>query len=124
METTAVTTAFKLIPLKRHLHLTTPHLQWSCPLHTTLTVAQLQALCETVHFTGERVALDSLTYNERARIEVEDGSDQVIGQCLFDATPEKYLTMVVTEYETINGNSPPNAIGSIIRKQEGPDEPV
>ncbi|KAJ9139486.1 Nagb/rpia/CoA transferase-like protein [Pleurostoma richardsiae] len=75
------------------------------------------ALCETINFDRDRVATESLTYNE---IDPERCSADSF-RLLFDTTSDKYLTVVVTEYETGSGNSPATAITSILRKQEDPN---
>ncbi|KAH8909030.1 nagb/rpia/CoA transferase-like protein [Coniochaeta sp. PMI_546] len=72
------------------------------------------ALCETINFDRDRVANDSLTYNE---IDPERGSGEAF-RLLFDTTREKYLGVVVTEYESETGNSPAQSILAILRKQE------
>ena len=40
---------------------------------------------------------------------------------LFDTTPARFVTMIVTEYEEGTGNAPPSAIQTILRKQEDPN---
>ncbi|KAB5575748.1 hypothetical protein GE09DRAFT_991058 [Coniochaeta sp. 2T2.1] len=72
------------------------------------------ALCETINFDRDRVSTDSLTYNE---IDPERGSGEAF-RLLFDTTREKYLGVVVTEYESETGNSPAQSILAILRKQE------
>ena len=72
------------------------------------------ALCETINFDRDRVSTDSLTYNE---IDPERGSGEAF-RLMFDTTREKYLTVVVTEYESETGNSPAQSILAILRKQE------
>lgn len=74
------------------------------------------ALCETISFDRDRVSTDSLTYNE---IDPERNSGETF-RLLFDTTREKYLTVVVTEYESETGNAPAQAILSILSKQEDP----
>lgn len=72
------------------------------------------ALCETINFDRDRVSTDSLTYNE---IDPERGSGESF-RLLFDTTRERYLGVVVTEYESETGNSPAQSILAILRKQE------
>ncbi|KAI0166863.1 nagb/rpia/CoA transferase-like protein [Hypoxylon sp. FL1284] len=66
-------------------------------------------LCETINIT-ERVATDSLTYNE---IDPERSS----GECfrlLYDTTPDKYLTFVISELGTVK----PTSVPDLLRKLE------
>ncbi|KAH6640858.1 hypothetical protein F5144DRAFT_561882 [Chaetomium tenue] len=73
-------------------------------------------LCETINFDRDRVSVDSLTYNE---IDPERNT----GDCfrlLFDNTHDKYITGVITEFESGGGNSPAQAILALLRKQEDP----
>jgi translation initiation factor eIF-2B subunit delta len=74
------------------------------------------ALCETINFDRDRVATDSLTYNE---IDPERCGENGF-RLLFDTTREKYLNVVITEYESETGNSPAQSILAILRKQEDP----
>lgn len=74
------------------------------------------ALCETINFDRDRVSTDSLTYNE---IDPERYSGESF-RLLFDTTRERYLSVVVTEYEAETGNAPPQSILAILRKQEDP----
>ncbi len=67
-------------------------------------------------FRQERVSTDSLTYNE---IDPERSSPESF-RLLFDTTRDKYISAVITEYESETGNSPSQAILSILRKQEDP----
>ncbi|KAH8888679.1 nagb/rpia/CoA transferase-like protein [Thozetella sp. PMI_491] len=73
-------------------------------------------LCETINFDRERVSTDSLTYNE---IDPDRNSPESF-RLLFDTTRERYISAVITEYESETGNSPSQAILSILRKQEDP----
>lgn len=68
---------------------------------------RIVALCETINFT-DRVAIDSLTYNE---IDPERCTDEEF-RLLFDTTPEKLLSVVVTEF----GNTSPISVPGILRK--------
>ncbi len=77
---------------------------------------QVIVLCETINFDRDRVSVDSLTYNE---IDPERSTADCF-RLLFDNTHEKYITGVVTEYETGGGNSPAQAILALLRKQEDP----
>lgn len=72
------------------------------------------ALCETINFDRDRVATDSLTYNE---IDPERCGETEF-RLLFDTTREQYLGVVITEYESETGNAPPQAILAILKKQE------
>lgn len=72
------------------------------------------ALCETINFDRDRISTESLTYNE---IDPERSTEDAF-RLLFDTTPDRYITAVVTEYETGSGNSPATAIQAILRKQE------
>lgn len=74
------------------------------------------ALCETINFDRERVAVDSITYNE---IDPERHTEDDF-RLMFDTTRDKYISAVVTEYETGAGDSPAQAIMAILRKQEDP----
>ncbi len=73
-------------------------------------------LCETINFDRERVSADSLTYNE---IDPDRNSAENF-RLLFDTTRDQYISAVITEYESETGNSPSQAILSILRKQEDP----
>lgn len=73
-------------------------------------------LCETINFDRDRVSVDSLTYNE---IDPERNTADCF-RLLFDNTHEKYITGVVTEFESGGGNSPAQAILALLRKQEDP----
>lgn len=75
------------------------------------------ALCETINFDRERVATDSGMYNE---IDPERCTEESF-RLLFDTTRDKFLNVVVTEYETITGDAPATAILAILRKQEDPN---
>lgn len=70
---------------------------------------QVIGLSETINFT-ERVAMDSLTYNE---IDPERHSDDAF-RLLFDTTQDKHLTVVVTEL----GNTATTSVAAILRKLE------
>ncbi|RDA87660.1 hypothetical protein CP532_3794 [Ophiocordyceps camponoti-leonardi (nom. inval.)] len=67
------------------------------------------ALCESINFT-ERVAIDSLTYNE---IDPESCHDEGF-RLLFDTTMHRYISVVVTELGTTSAKSVP----AILRKLE------
>ncbi|KAK6833014.1 hypothetical protein PG989_004089 [Apiospora arundinis] len=67
------------------------------------------ALCETINIT-ERVATDSLTYNE---IDPERSSAAAF-RLMFDATPDKYLSLLVTELGSVQARSAPD----LLRKLE------
>ncbi|RCI17462.1 hypothetical protein L249_2059 [Ophiocordyceps polyrhachis-furcata BCC 54312] len=67
------------------------------------------ALCESINFT-ERVAIDSLTYNE-----IDPESCHAEGfRLLFDTTMHRYISVVVTELGTTSAKSVP----AILRKVE------
>ncbi|KAH6675331.1 translation initiation factor eIF-2B subunit delta [Plectosphaerella plurivora] len=70
---------------------------------------QVAGLSETINFT-ERVAMDSLTYNE---IDPERHSDAGF-RLLFDTTQDKHLTVVITEL----GNTATTSVAAILRKLE------
>ncbi|KAK8041230.1 hypothetical protein PG994_014237 [Apiospora phragmitis] len=67
------------------------------------------ALCETINIT-ERVATDSLTYNE---IDPERSSAAAF-RLMFDATPDKYISLLVTELGSVQARSAPD----LLRKLE------
>jgi translation initiation factor eIF-2B subunit delta len=73
-------------------------------------------LCETINFDRERVSVDALTYNE---IDPERNTADNF-RLLFDNTHDKYITGVITEFESGGGNSPAQAILALLRKQEDP----
>ncbi|KAL2019989.1 hypothetical protein VTK56DRAFT_8989 [Thermocarpiscus australiensis] len=73
-------------------------------------------LCETINFDRERVSVDALTYNE---IDPERNTADCF-RLLFDNTHDKYITGVITEFESGGGNSPAQAILALLRKQEDP----
>ncbi|KAL2178968.1 uncharacterized protein P884DRAFT_239415 [Thermothelomyces heterothallicus CBS 202.75] len=73
-------------------------------------------LCETINFDRDRVSVDSLTYNE---IDPERNTADSF-RLLFDNTHDKYITGVITEFESGGGNSPAQAILALLRKQEDP----
>jgi translation initiation factor eIF-2B subunit delta len=73
-------------------------------------------LCETINFDRDRVSVDALTYNE---IDPERNTADCF-RLLFDVTHDKYITGVVTEFESGGGNSPAQAILALLRKQEDP----
>ncbi|KAK3359287.1 translation initiation factor eif-2b-like protein [Lasiosphaeria hispida] len=73
-------------------------------------------LCETINFDRERVSVDALTYNE---IDPEQNTSESF-RLLFDTTRDKYITGVITEFESGTGNSPAQAILALLRKQEDP----
>lgn len=67
------------------------------------------ALCESINFT-ERVAVDSLTYNE-----IDPESCDAEGfRLLFDTTMNRYISVVVTELGTTSAKS----VTAILRKLE------
>ncbi|OTB07784.1 hypothetical protein M426DRAFT_229177 [Hypoxylon sp. CI-4A] len=66
-------------------------------------------LCETVNIT-ERVSTDSLTYNE---IDPERSSG-VSFRLLYDTTPDKYLSLVISELGTVQ----PTSVPDLLRKLE------
>ncbi|ROT38919.1 nagb/rpia/CoA transferase-like protein [Sodiomyces alkalinus F11] len=66
-------------------------------------------LCSTINFT-ERVAIDSQTYNE---IDPDHHTADSF-RLLFDTTPDKYITAVVTEL----GKTAPASVPVIMRKLE------
>lgn len=63
------------------------------------------ALCETINFT-ERVATDSLTYNE---IDPESNAEDGFG-LLFDTTMPKYISKVVTEFGAVEAWAVPSLV--------------
>ncbi|KAK3378201.1 hypothetical protein B0H63DRAFT_240121 [Podospora didyma] len=77
---------------------------------------QVIALCETINFDRERVSVDALTYNE---IDPERNTAESF-RLLFDNTRDRFITGVITEFETGTGNSPAQAILALLRKQEDP----
>ncbi|XXH00194.1 hypothetical protein Hte_006536 [Hypoxylon texense] len=66
-------------------------------------------LCETINIT-ERVATDSLTYNE---IDPERSSGESF-RLLYDTTPDKYLSLVISEL----GSVQPTSVPDLLRKLE------
>jgi translation initiation factor eIF-2B subunit delta len=70
---------------------------------------QVTVLCETINIT-ERVATDSLTYNE---IDPERCSAAAF-RLLYDTTPGKYLHLLVTEL----GSVQPSSATDLLRKLE------
>lgn len=56
---------------------------------------RVDTLCETVNCDKDRLAIDSLTYNE---IDPERQTAESF-RLLFDTTPDKYVSSVVTEYD-------------------------
>ncbi|KAI0472128.1 nagb/rpia/CoA transferase-like protein [Xylariaceae sp. FL0804] len=76
----------------------------SCDLATVASelARPVIVLCETINIT-ERVATDSLTYNE---IDPERSSAAAF-RVLYDTTPGKYLSYIVTELGTVDATSVP-----------------
>ncbi|CCC13259.1 unnamed protein product [Sordaria macrospora k-hell] len=74
------------------------------------------ALCETINFDRERVSVDSLTYNE---IDPERCSAESF-RLMFDTTHSKYITGVITEFESGTDFAPAQAILTLLRKREDP----
>ena len=70
---------------------------------------QAFVLCETINIT-ERVATDSLTYNE---IDPERSSATAF-RLLYDTTPDKYLSLIITEL----GSVQPTSVPDLLRKLE------
>lgn len=70
---------------------------------------QVLTLCETINIT-ERVASDSLTYNE---IDPERSSAAAF-RLLFDTTPPAHLSLLITELGTVQTRSAPD----LLRKLE------
>ncbi|KAI2470869.1 nagb/rpia/CoA transferase-like protein [Annulohypoxylon bovei var. microspora] len=66
-------------------------------------------LCETINIT-ERVSTDSLTYNE---IDPERSSSASF-RLLYDTTPDKYLSLVISELGTVQ----PTSVPDLLRKLE------
>ncbi|KAI1390989.1 nagb/rpia/CoA transferase-like protein [Hypoxylon trugodes] len=66
-------------------------------------------LCETINIT-ERVSTDSLTYNE---IDPERSSGLSF-RLLYDTTPDKYLSLVISELGTVQ----PTSVPDLLRKLE------
>lgn len=75
------------------------------------------ALCETVNFDRDRVAVDSLTYNE---IDPERCTADSF-RLLFDTTRDKYIQVLITEYDEGGGIKPSQAIHCILRTKEDPN---
>ncbi|KAI0021908.1 nagb/rpia/CoA transferase-like protein [Xylariomycetidae sp. FL0641] len=69
----------------------------------------ITVLCETINIT-ERVSTDSLTYNEID----PDRSSAASFRLLFDTTPDKYLSLIVTELGTVE----PTSVPDLLRKLE------
>lgn len=70
---------------------------------------QVHVLCETINIT-ERVATDSLTYNE---IDPERSSAAAF-RLLYDTTPDRYLSLIITEL----GSVQPSSVPDLLRKLE------
>lgn len=70
---------------------------------------QIFILCETINIT-ERVATDSLTYNE---IDPERSSATSF-RLLYDTTPDRYLSLIITEL----GSVQPTSVPDLLRKLE------
>ncbi|OHE96756.1 initiation factor 2 subunit family protein [Colletotrichum orchidophilum] len=70
---------------------------------------RVMALSETINFT-ERVAMDSLTYNE---IDPEQNTEEAF-RLLFDTTRDRHISVVVTEL----GITSPVSVPAILRKLE------
>ncbi|KAI1462361.1 nagb/rpia/CoA transferase-like protein [Annulohypoxylon moriforme] len=66
-------------------------------------------LCESINIT-ERVSTDSLTYNE---IDPERSSSASF-RLLYDTTPDKYLSLVISELGTVQ----PTSVPDLLRKLE------
>ena len=92
------------------------------PLHTRPSARPLQVCCETYKFT-ERVLLDAICYNELGDPDDLVGADGPVGEwrdmpqlkllnLMYDVTPTKFITMVVTEAGVI----PPTSVPVIIRE--------
>ncbi|CAP73100.1 uncharacterized protein PODANS_2_5140 [Podospora anserina S mat+] len=78
--------------------------------------AKVTVLCETINFDRERVSVDALTYNE---IDPERNTAECF-RLLYDNTQDKYISGVVTEFESGGGNSPAQAILALLRMREDP----
>ncbi|KAK4203652.1 putative translation initiation factor eIF-2B subunit delta [Triangularia verruculosa] len=78
--------------------------------------AKVTVLCETINFDRERVSVDALTYNE---IDPERNTAECF-RLLYDNTQDKYISGVVTEFESGGGNSPAQAILALLRTREDP----
>lgn len=72
------------------------------------------ALCETIGFDGERVAVDALTYNEID----PDNIDSEGFRLMFDVTREDLITGVITENQSETDVLPSEAILSILARQD------
>lgn len=70
------------------------------------------ALCHSISFT-ERVAMDSLTYNE---VDPDRHTDTSF-RLLFDATREKYVTAAITD----QGSAAARSAAGVIRRWQDPD---
>jgi translation initiation factor eIF-2B subunit delta len=69
----------------------------------------VNVMCETINIT-ERLATDSLTYNE---IDPEWSSASMF-RLLYDTTPDKYLSLVISEL----GSVEPTSVTDLLRKLE------
>ena len=90
--------------------------------HPRPSARPLQVCCETYKFT-ERVLLDAICYNELGDPDDLVGADGPVGEwrdmpqlkllnLMYDVTPTKFITMVVTEAGVI----PPTSVPVIIRE--------
>ncbi len=71
-------------------------------------------LCESINVDRDRVATDSITYNE---IDPERCSEDSF-RLLFDTTRAKYVSNLITEYEESSGSSPSQAVQTVLRTKE------
>lgn len=92
------------------------------PPHARPAARPLQVCCETYKFT-ERVLLDAICYNELGDPDDLVGADGPVADwrdmpqlkllnLMYDVTPTKFITMVVTEAGVI----PPTSVPVIIRE--------
>ncbi|KAL2266506.1 hypothetical protein VTJ83DRAFT_5858 [Remersonia thermophila] len=77
---------------------------------------KVMVLCESINFDRDRVSVDSMTYNE---VDPERNTPDFF-RVLYDNTHDKYISGVMTEFESGGGSSPAQAILALLRKQEDP----
>jgi len=75
------------------------------------------ALCESVNVDRDRVATDSLAYNE---IDPERCSGDSF-RLLFDTTRDVFVSILITEYEESSGSTPSQAVQQVLRTKEDPN---
>jgi len=72
------------------------------------------ALSESINIDRDRVATDSVTYNE---IDPEQCSADSF-RLLFDTTRDSYVSYLVTEYEESSGKTPSLSVQAVLRAKE------